>query len=72
MFRPKKVRLTLEMSKEMNQTLIRLATRLDTSYAEVLRRGIALIDVAVDAKPRGLRIGLADEGAEYIHTRILV
>jgi hypothetical protein len=68
----KKVRLTLDVSKALHETLIRTATKLDTSYAEVLRRAIALMEIGVEARARGLRLGIADEGATHIHTRILL
>lgn len=68
----KKVRLTLDVSRPLHETLVRIAAKMDTSYAEVLRRSIALMEVGVEAKQRGLHLGIADEGATHVHTRILL
>lgn len=56
----KNVRLSLEMSAEINATLDRLAEQLGTTKAEVMRKGIALMDVAADAKRKGKAFGVAD------------
>lgn len=58
-----RVRLSLDVSPELNATLDRLVDEMDAgSKSEVLRRAIALIEVAVDAKKQGKRLGLADKG----------
>lgn len=54
-----RVRLSLDVSPELNETLERLATSMHGTKSEVLRKAIALMDVAVRAKQDGQRIGIA-------------
>ena len=55
-----KVRLSLDISPEMNSLLEELAAKTGGTKSDVLRKAIALMEVAVDAKRRGLKLGLAD------------
>jgi predicted transcriptional regulator len=56
-----KVRLSLDMSPEMNALLERLAAETGSTKSDVLRKAVALMQVAVEGKQRGLKIGLADK-----------
>lgn len=56
-----KVRLSLDMSPEMNALLEKLATLTGGTKSDVLRKAVALMDVAVEGKQRGLKFGLADK-----------
>ncbi len=56
-----KVRLSLDISVELNTLLEQLAAITGSSKSEVLRKSIALMEVAVDAKRRGLKLGLAEK-----------
>lgn len=57
-----KVRLSLEVSTELNQTLEKLAEKTESgSKTEVLRKAIALMEVAMGAKDRGESVGLLDK-----------
>lgn len=59
-----RVQLTIDLSPDLNATIERLALETESTKADVLRRGIALYMLAVDARKEGLRIGLAKEGQE--------
>ena len=56
-----KVRLSLDISRELNDLLEQLAARTGGTKSDVLRKAIALMEVAMDGKRRGLKLGLADK-----------
>lgn len=56
-----KVRLSLDISPELNALLESLAAATGGTKSDVLRKAIALMEVAVDAKRRGLKLGLAEK-----------
>jgi len=56
-----KVRLSLDISRELNDLLEQLAARTGGTKSDVLRKAIALMEVAIDGKRRGLKLGLADK-----------
>lgn len=56
-----KVRLSLDISPELNALLEQLASTIGGTKSDVLRKAIALMEVAVDAKRRGLKLGLAEK-----------
>ena len=56
-----KVRLSLDISPELNALLESLAAKTGGTKSDVLRKAIALMEVAVDAKRRGLKLGLAEK-----------
>jgi predicted transcriptional regulator len=56
-----KVRLSLDISPELNALLESLAVATGGTKSDVLRKAIALMEVAVDAKRRGLKLGLAEK-----------
>jgi len=57
---PIKVKMTLEMTEESNQHLESLAEELGVSTSEVLRKALALITVASDAKKNSRTLGVLD------------
>jgi predicted transcriptional regulator len=56
-----RVRLSLDVSKQLNEKLEDLAERIGGSKSEVLRRAITLMEIAVDARASGKRLGIADK-----------
>ncbi|HEX5165917.1 MAG TPA: ribbon-helix-helix protein, CopG family [Thermomicrobiales bacterium] len=56
-----RVRLSLEVPQELNALLEELAAETDSTKSEVLRKAIALMDVAVDAKREGKRVFVSDQ-----------
>lgn len=63
-----RVRLTIEVTDELNERLDRLADELGGSKAEVFRKAIALIDVALDAKRRGRQVAILDDEQRVVAT----
>lgn len=61
-----KVRLSLDVSPELNDLLESLAVRIGGTKSDVLRKGIALLEVAIDAKARGLKMGVARAGTDLL------
>lgn len=58
------IRYNLEISSDLNATLVKLAAQIDGSKAEVLRKAIALMEVAVQAKADGKPFGVGHVGQE--------
>ncbi|HVV51884.1 MAG TPA: ribbon-helix-helix protein, CopG family [Polyangia bacterium] len=56
-----KIRLTLDVSQELNRTLEDLAEKTGSTKSDLLRRAIALMEVAVDAKQNGQNLALSDK-----------
>ncbi len=52
------VRLSLELSEEVNAKLESLAKKAGTTKSELLRRSLGLYDIAAEAKEDGLKLGL--------------
>ena len=55
-----KVRLSFEITPELNEELQEMANEVGSTKTEVFKRAIALMRVAVDAKRQGKRIGVAE------------
>jgi len=56
------IRVSLDVSPELFETLETLSEKTHTSKADVLRRAIALMQVSVAAKEQGKRVGAAEAG----------
>lgn len=56
-----KVRLSLDISPELNELLETLATTTGGTKSDVLRKAIALMEVAVEAKRQGKKFGIAEK-----------
>lgn len=55
-------RVNFDVSAELDQTLDRLVKQTgSSSKSEVLRRAIALMDVAAEAKQKGEKVVIADK-----------
>lgn len=57
----KKIRLTLDVSPELNSILKELAKDSSTTKSDVLRRAIALMDLAVNEQKKGKKLLLTNE-----------
>jgi predicted transcriptional regulator len=53
-------RLSLDVSDEVNDVLESLASKMHGTKSDVLRKAIALMQVAVTAKEEGKKFGVAD------------
>lgn len=60
----KNVRLTVDVSPELNALIEDLAQGAHTSKSEILRRSIALMDFAQRAKREGKKVGAANPDQE--------
>jgi len=56
----KPVRLSLDLSPELNETLENLAAATYCTKSEVMRKAIALIEVAVRARTQGKKLAVVD------------
>ncbi len=56
-----KIRLSLDISPEANALLETLASSIGGTKSDVLRKGIALMQVAIDAKRQGKKFGIAEK-----------
>jgi predicted transcriptional regulator len=64
------VRLTLEISPDLNNTLEELAGATHGTKSDVLRKAIALMQVAVRAKTEGKKFGIA-EAHQQLSTEVV-
>jgi predicted DNA-binding protein len=55
-----RIRLSLDVSPELNELLERMASDTHSTKSDVLRKAIALMDLAVDAKRNGQRLFISD------------
>ncbi len=58
------IRLSLDVSPELNELLENLAASTGGTKSDVLRKAIALIEIAANAKRDGLKLGLAEQNQE--------
>ena len=63
---PEAVRLSLTVSQELNEHLEELATRSQSTKSAILRKAIALFDVATEAKEQKQRLGLFDQNRQMV------
>ncbi len=61
-----KVRLNLDVSPELNQTLDELATKIHGTKSDVLRKAIVLMELAVQAKDKEQKLGIIDKDRHVI------
>lgn len=61
-----RVRLSLDLSPELNGLLEDLAVAIDGTKSDVLRKGIVLMEVAVRAKRENKKFGIADPGQPLV------
>ena len=58
------VAYSLRISRDLNSLLTELARETHSTKGDVLRRALVLMEVAVDAKRRGRKVGFAREDQE--------
>lgn len=56
-----RVRLSLDVSQELNELLQTLSDEIDGSKSDVLRKGIVLMEVLVNARKQGRKFGVAEK-----------
>lgn len=66
-----RVRLSLDVSVELNELLEELAEETGSTKSDVLRKAIALMDVAVDARREGKRVFVLDHAPEGASREII-
>ncbi|MBE7527290.1 ribbon-helix-helix protein, CopG family [Nitrosomonas sp.] len=60
------VRLSLNISPELNERLEQLASAGHTTKTEVLRKAIALYDVVAEAKTEKKKLGILDQNKQLL------
>jgi predicted transcriptional regulator len=60
------VRLSLNLSPELNERLEQLASSNHTTKTEILRKAIALYDVVAEAKTEKKRFGILDQNKQLL------
>jgi predicted transcriptional regulator len=65
-----KSRLTLTLSRSLNDTLDRIADDMGTTKADVFRRAIALLMICREEEKNGNIIGIANKGR--LETQIVI
>ncbi len=60
------VRLSLTVSPELNERLEQLAAKSHSSKSEILRKALALFDVATEAKEMHQRLGVFDQNRQIV------
>ena len=70
MMSEERIKLSVEVSPELYETIEKLAKRGHETKSDVLRKGIALMQVAADAKQEGKKIGIAAPG-QTLETEII-
>lgn len=61
-----KVRLSLDVSPELNRTLDELAIKINGTKSDVLRKAIVLMELAVQAKDQEQKLGIIDKDRHVI------
>lgn len=59
--KPNTVRVSLEMSEELNRKLEEMAESTHNTKSELLRKALALMEVAIQARRSGKKIGIAEQ-----------
>lgn len=60
------IRLSLSISPELNERLEQLASSGHTTKTEILRKAIALYDVAAEAKTEKKKLGILDQNKQLL------
>ncbi len=63
-----KIRLTLEVTEDVNEILDNLAEMSGTTKSDVLRKAIALIEYAITNKKKGRQLALIDKDEKVVGT----
>jgi predicted transcriptional regulator len=67
----RKIKLTLELSEEVNNSLEGIAEESGTTKSDVLRKAIGLIKVASIEKKKGRELGFIDPKSDKVVSRIV-
>ena len=67
---PERVRLSLDVTADVNATLERLAEETGNTKSDILRKAIGLMMVAADAKKKGETLGVVGEDGK-LHVRLV-
>lgn len=60
------VRLSLDVSAELNSTLDTMSETMHASKSDILRKSIALMEVAIKEKGRGNHLGILDNNQKLV------
>jgi hypothetical protein len=66
-----RVRLSVDVAPELDAILEQLAKDVHGTKSDVLRKGIALLQVAVDAKKQGQKFGVANPNTKLLEREII-
>jgi hypothetical protein len=66
-----RVRLSLELSKDLNDILETLADQLDATKSEVLKKALILMKVASEEKRKGNSLGVVQDKDDRLVARIV-
>lgn len=61
-----KVRLSIDVTEKLNRELERLAEASGATKADVMRRGLALVKVAIDEQAQGHKLGILDSNRKVL------
>lgn len=64
-----KVRISLDVSKELDEKLTAMAEKSHTTKSDILRKGIAIVEAALNAKSNE-QLGIVDENNKLV-TKII-
>ena len=67
----RKIKLTLELSEDANNTLEEIAEESSTTKSDVLRKAISLMKVAASEKKKGRELAVIDSKSEKVVTHIV-
>jgi predicted transcriptional regulator len=67
----RKIKLTLELSEEVNTSLEQIAEENGTTKSDVLRKAIGLIKAANSEKKKGRELAFIDPKSEKVVTHIV-
>ena len=62
------VRISLDVSPDIKDLIEQLADEAHTTNSDVIRRGLALMKVAADAKRKNQQLAIASDGDEIVST----
>jgi len=60
------IRLSLDVSPEVNQALDKMATDASSTKSDILRKSIALMEVALEEKGKGNHLGIIGKDQRMI------
>jgi len=67
----RKIKLTLELSEDVNNSLQEIAEEAGTTKSDVLRKAISLMKVASSEKKKGRELAVIDSKSEKVVSHIV-